>query len=179
MAWQGQTKPDAFFCGFVAGFHANRGLLEGWIPTLLLLRDYNIPSFFTMYRWGHLPDPYSPSLSGRRHFHSLNVSVLFHKLHLILINSALIPLWSTQWGGAPVLPPHTVRAGDAHQGQWTESVHLPEARAGSGLPQQTPRLLQLSLHLLPGASSSRRARGTQTRKLSLRGKKKLCFSATL
>ncbi|MEQ2289717.1 hypothetical protein AMECASPLE_036079, partial [Ameca splendens] len=30
-------------------FHANQGLVEGWLPTLLLLRDYNIPSFFTMY----------------------------------------------------------------------------------------------------------------------------------
>lgn len=34
---------------FAAGFHANQGLLEGWLPTLLLLRDYNIPSFFTVY----------------------------------------------------------------------------------------------------------------------------------
>ncbi|CAB1424420.1 unnamed protein product [Pleuronectes platessa] len=32
------------------GFHANQGLVEGWLPTLLLLRDSNIPSFFTMYR---------------------------------------------------------------------------------------------------------------------------------
>lgn len=37
---------------FAAGFHANQGLLEGWLPTLLLLRDYNIPSFFTVYRCG-------------------------------------------------------------------------------------------------------------------------------
>lgn len=88
-------------------------------------------------------------------------------------------LWSPQWDGAPVIPPNTDRAGDAHQGQWTESVHLPEAGAGSGLPQQTPRLLQLSLHLLPGASSSRRAQRTQTRKLSQRGEKKVFFSNTL
>ncbi|KAK0133131.1 putative protein MSS51, mitochondrial [Merluccius polli] len=31
------------------GFHANQGLLEGWMPTLLLLRDYNIPAFFTVF----------------------------------------------------------------------------------------------------------------------------------
>ncbi|XP_034564106.1 putative protein MSS51 homolog, mitochondrial isoform X2 [Notolabrus celidotus] len=42
------AKPDLVF-GFHPGFHANQGLIEGWLPTLLLLRDYNIPSFFTMY----------------------------------------------------------------------------------------------------------------------------------
>ncbi|MBN3315382.1 MSS51 protein, partial [Atractosteus spatula] len=31
------------------GFHAAQGLTEGWLPTLLLLRDYRIPSLFTMY----------------------------------------------------------------------------------------------------------------------------------
>uniref|UniRef100_A0A3Q2NQN7 MSS51 mitochondrial translational activator n=1 Tax=Fundulus heteroclitus TaxID=8078 RepID=A0A3Q2NQN7_FUNHE len=41
-------KPDVVV-GFHPGFHANQGLVEGWLPTLLLLRDYNIPSFFTMY----------------------------------------------------------------------------------------------------------------------------------
>lgn len=120
-------------------------------------------------------DPFSPPLSASRHFHCLNISVLFHKPHLVMILSAPILLWSPQWDGAPVLPPNTDRAGDAHQGQWTESVHLPEAGAGSGLPQQTPRLLQLSLHLLPGTSSSRRAQRTQTRKLSQRGGKKVFF----
>ena len=38
------------FCVSNTGFHANQGLVEGWLPTLLLLRDYNIPSLFTMYR---------------------------------------------------------------------------------------------------------------------------------
>nr|XP_046232567.1 putative protein MSS51 homolog, mitochondrial [Scatophagus argus] len=42
------AKPD-LVVGFHPGFHANQGLLEGWLPTLLLLRDYNIPSLFTMY----------------------------------------------------------------------------------------------------------------------------------
>uniref|UniRef100_H3D5H8 MSS51 mitochondrial translational activator n=2 Tax=Tetraodon nigroviridis TaxID=99883 RepID=H3D5H8_TETNG len=42
------AKPDVVV-GFHPGFHANRGLLEGWLPTLLLLRDFNIPSFFTVY----------------------------------------------------------------------------------------------------------------------------------
>ncbi|XP_029954828.1 putative protein MSS51 homolog, mitochondrial [Salarias fasciatus] len=42
------ARPD-LVVGFHPGFHANQGLVEGWLPTLLLLRDYNIPSFFTMY----------------------------------------------------------------------------------------------------------------------------------
>ncbi|XP_017273843.1 putative protein MSS51 homolog, mitochondrial [Kryptolebias marmoratus] len=42
------VKPD-LVVGFHPGFHANQGLVEGWLPSLLLLRDYNIPSFFTMY----------------------------------------------------------------------------------------------------------------------------------
>lgn len=41
----------------VPGFHATQGLGEGWLPSLLLLRDFNIPSFFTMFKWGGgLPD---------------------------------------------------------------------------------------------------------------------------
>lgn len=42
------AKPD-LVVGFHPGFHANQGLIEGWLPTLLLLRDYNIPSFFTVF----------------------------------------------------------------------------------------------------------------------------------
>lgn len=42
------AKPD-LVVGFHPGFHANQGLIQGWLPTLLLLRDYNIPSFFTMF----------------------------------------------------------------------------------------------------------------------------------
>lgn len=45
---QEAAKPD-LVVGFHPGFHANQGLIEGWLPTLLLLRDYNIPSFFTMF----------------------------------------------------------------------------------------------------------------------------------
>ncbi|XP_060951535.1 putative protein MSS51 homolog, mitochondrial [Limanda limanda] len=45
---QQAAKPD-LVVGFHPGFHANQGLVEGWLPTLLLLRDSNIPSFFTMY----------------------------------------------------------------------------------------------------------------------------------
>lgn len=29
------------------GFDASQGLEEGWLPTLLLLRDYDIPALFT------------------------------------------------------------------------------------------------------------------------------------
>ncbi|XP_061564415.1 putative protein MSS51 homolog, mitochondrial [Cololabis saira] len=42
------AKPDLVI-GFHPGFHANQGLVEGWLPTLLLLRDYNIPTFFSVY----------------------------------------------------------------------------------------------------------------------------------
>ncbi|XP_037610502.1 putative protein MSS51 homolog, mitochondrial [Sebastes umbrosus] len=42
------AKPD-LVVGFHPGFHANQGHLEGWLPTLLLLRDFDIPTFYTMY----------------------------------------------------------------------------------------------------------------------------------
>ncbi|XP_038846326.1 putative protein MSS51 homolog, mitochondrial [Salvelinus namaycush] len=42
------AKPD-LVVGFHPGFHATQGLGEGWLPSLLLLRDFNIPSFFTMF----------------------------------------------------------------------------------------------------------------------------------
>ncbi|XP_029312274.1 putative protein MSS51 homolog, mitochondrial isoform X2 [Cottoperca gobio] len=42
------AKPD-LVVGFHPGFHASQGLIEGWLPTLLLLRDFNIPSCFTLY----------------------------------------------------------------------------------------------------------------------------------
>ncbi|XP_040296054.1 putative protein MSS51 homolog, mitochondrial [Bufo bufo] len=42
------ARPD-LVVGFHPGFHASQGLAEGWLPTLLLLRDYNIPTLFTMY----------------------------------------------------------------------------------------------------------------------------------
>ncbi|KAK7919708.1 hypothetical protein WMY93_010992 [Mugilogobius chulae] len=40
------AKPD-LVVGFNPGFDASQGLEEGWLPTLLLLRDYDIPSLFT------------------------------------------------------------------------------------------------------------------------------------
>ncbi|XP_053551031.1 putative protein MSS51 homolog, mitochondrial isoform X2 [Bombina bombina] len=45
---QKAARPDVVV-GFHPGFHASQGLTEGWLPTLLLLRDYNIPVMFTMY----------------------------------------------------------------------------------------------------------------------------------
>ncbi|MBN3290734.1 MSS51 protein, partial [Polypterus senegalus] len=42
------ARPD-LVVGFHPGFHASQGLAEGWLPTLLLLRDYRIPSLFTFY----------------------------------------------------------------------------------------------------------------------------------
>lgn len=40
------AKPD-LVVGFNPGFDVSQGLDEGWLPTLLLLRDYEIPSLFT------------------------------------------------------------------------------------------------------------------------------------
>ncbi|KAJ0060191.1 hypothetical protein NL108_004060, partial [Boleophthalmus pectinirostris] len=45
---QEAARPD-LVVGFHPGFHANQGLIEGWLPTLLLLRDYNIPTLFTVF----------------------------------------------------------------------------------------------------------------------------------
>ncbi|KAL3051337.1 hypothetical protein OYC64_001572 [Pagothenia borchgrevinki] len=42
------AKPD-LVVGFHPGFHASPGLIEGWLPTLLLLRDLDIPTCFTLY----------------------------------------------------------------------------------------------------------------------------------
>ncbi|XP_068099600.1 putative protein MSS51 homolog, mitochondrial isoform X2 [Hyperolius riggenbachi] len=45
---QRAARPD-LVVGFHPGFHASQGLTEGWLPTLLLLRDYDIPCLFTVY----------------------------------------------------------------------------------------------------------------------------------
>uniref|UniRef100_A0A8D0H1A3 MSS51 mitochondrial translational activator n=1 Tax=Sphenodon punctatus TaxID=8508 RepID=A0A8D0H1A3_SPHPU len=45
---QQAARPE-LVVGFHPGFHACPELMEGWLPTLLLLRDYKIPSLFTMY----------------------------------------------------------------------------------------------------------------------------------
>ena len=37
------------FCSI--GFHASPDLMEAWLPTLLLLRDYEIPTMITVYRF--------------------------------------------------------------------------------------------------------------------------------
>uniref|UniRef100_A0ACB8FJP4 Uncharacterized protein n=1 Tax=Sphaerodactylus townsendi TaxID=933632 RepID=A0ACB8FJP4_9SAUR len=52
--WESQVethqaaRPD-LIVGFHPGFHACPDLMESWLPTLLLLRDYKIPSLFTVY----------------------------------------------------------------------------------------------------------------------------------
>nr|XP_034986616.1 putative protein MSS51 homolog, mitochondrial isoform X2 [Zootoca vivipara] len=46
---QQAARPD-IVVGFHPGFHACHDLMESWLPTLLLLRDYEIPSLFTVYR---------------------------------------------------------------------------------------------------------------------------------
>lgn len=50
---QEAARPD-LVVGFHPGFHANQGLIEGWLPTLLLLRDYNIPTLFTVFNENEL-----------------------------------------------------------------------------------------------------------------------------
>uniref|UniRef100_A0A3B3ZNN8 MYND-type domain-containing protein n=1 Tax=Periophthalmus magnuspinnatus TaxID=409849 RepID=A0A3B3ZNN8_9GOBI len=47
------ARPDLVL-GFHPGFHANQGLIEGWLPTLLLLRDYNVPTLFTVFNENEL-----------------------------------------------------------------------------------------------------------------------------
>ncbi|XP_027762626.1 putative protein MSS51 homolog, mitochondrial [Empidonax traillii] len=42
------ARPD-LVVGFHPGFHACPDLLAGWLPTLLLLRDYGLPVLFTVY----------------------------------------------------------------------------------------------------------------------------------
>ncbi|KAK2854438.1 hypothetical protein Q7C36_006307 [Tachysurus vachellii] len=41
------ARPD-LVVGFHPGFDSRQGMTDGWLPTLLLLRDYNIPTLFTM-----------------------------------------------------------------------------------------------------------------------------------
>lgn len=77
-----------------------------------------------------------------------------------------------------MLTPDTVGVGDAYQGQWTQSIHLTETRAGPGLPQQDPGLLQLSLRLLPGTFASRRLGGARARQLRSHHKEKPVFVAS-
>lgn len=42
------AHPD-LVAAFHPGFHASPGLMEAWLPTLLLLRDYEIPTLITVY----------------------------------------------------------------------------------------------------------------------------------
>uniref|UniRef100_W5LFM0 MSS51 mitochondrial translational activator n=1 Tax=Astyanax mexicanus TaxID=7994 RepID=W5LFM0_ASTMX len=41
------ARPDLVI-GFHPGFESSQSMSDGWLPTLLLLRDYSIPTFFTM-----------------------------------------------------------------------------------------------------------------------------------
>ncbi|XP_074867376.1 putative protein MSS51 homolog, mitochondrial [Carettochelys insculpta] len=45
---QQAARPD-LVVGFHPGLHACLELMEAWLPTLLLLRDYHIPTLFTVY----------------------------------------------------------------------------------------------------------------------------------
>nr|XP_021385383.2 putative protein MSS51 homolog, mitochondrial [Lonchura striata domestica] len=52
--WESQVEtklaaPPDLVVGFHPGFHACPDLLAGWLPTLLLLRDYRLPVLFTVY----------------------------------------------------------------------------------------------------------------------------------
>ncbi|XP_054428579.1 putative protein MSS51 homolog, mitochondrial [Pteronotus mesoamericanus] len=45
----GQTAHPDLVAAFHPGFHASPDLMEAWLPTLLLLRDYEIPTLITVY----------------------------------------------------------------------------------------------------------------------------------
>ncbi|KAM5322922.1 putative protein MSS51 homolog, mitochondrial [Glossophaga mutica] len=45
----GQTAHPDLAVAFHPGFHASPDLMEAWLPTLLLLRDYKIPALITVY----------------------------------------------------------------------------------------------------------------------------------
>uniref|UniRef100_UPI00358ECA1D putative protein MSS51 homolog, mitochondrial n=1 Tax=Myxine glutinosa TaxID=7769 RepID=UPI00358ECA1D len=45
----GKAARPTMVVAFHPGFHASPELTEGWLPTLLLLRDYNIPTLCTLY----------------------------------------------------------------------------------------------------------------------------------
>ncbi|XP_053493824.1 putative protein MSS51 homolog, mitochondrial [Ictalurus furcatus] len=47
------AKPD-LVVGFHPEFNSRQGMTDGWLPTLLLLRDYNIPTLFTVTNDGEL-----------------------------------------------------------------------------------------------------------------------------
>ncbi|XP_036293675.1 putative protein MSS51 homolog, mitochondrial isoform X2 [Pipistrellus kuhlii] len=45
----GRTARPDLVVAFHPGFHASPDLMEAWLPTLLLLRDYEIPALITVY----------------------------------------------------------------------------------------------------------------------------------
>ncbi|XP_011846523.1 PREDICTED: putative protein MSS51 homolog, mitochondrial [Mandrillus leucophaeus] len=45
----GQTDHPDLVAAFHPGFHSSPDLMEAWLPTLLLLRDYKIPTLITVY----------------------------------------------------------------------------------------------------------------------------------
>ncbi|KAM9196997.1 LOW QUALITY PROTEIN: putative protein MSS51 homolog, mitochondrial [Dugong dugon] len=45
----GQIAHPELVVGFHPGFHSSPDLMEAWLPTLLLLRDYKIPTLMTIY----------------------------------------------------------------------------------------------------------------------------------
>ncbi|XP_007938807.1 putative protein MSS51 homolog, mitochondrial [Orycteropus afer afer] len=45
----GQIAHPDLVVGFHPGFHSSPDLMEAWLPTLLLLRDYKIPTLITVY----------------------------------------------------------------------------------------------------------------------------------
>lgn len=51
-SWERLDYPlmSRYLFSLTPGFHACPDLMESWLPTLLLLRDYRIPSLFTVYR---------------------------------------------------------------------------------------------------------------------------------
>ncbi|KAM5236439.1 putative protein MSS51 homolog, mitochondrial [Ctenodactylus gundi] len=50
----GQVARPDMVVAFHPGFHASPTLMEAWLPTLLLLRDYEIPTLITVYSYQEL-----------------------------------------------------------------------------------------------------------------------------
>ncbi|XP_045052089.2 putative protein MSS51 homolog, mitochondrial isoform X1 [Desmodus rotundus] len=64
----GQTAHPDLAVAFHPGFHASPDLMEAWLPTLLLLRDYEIPTLITVYSFSSVFPTASRSWQPRCRF---------------------------------------------------------------------------------------------------------------
>ncbi|KAJ3608239.1 hypothetical protein NHX12_025289 [Muraenolepis orangiensis] len=75
------ARPD-LVVGFHPGFDASQGLEEGWLPTLLLLRDYEIPSMFTAFSGANPFASLKPEVVGS----NPNTPAVFCNAHYLCFN---------------------------------------------------------------------------------------------